>query len=133
MKGIADKLKNFAADRSYDAHIKKCVLWVTAISLSSGMSLGSFLDGIFLSRFDYPYRAPFDEIIWLVFLLASIILWIRYIIFVCKYPNDTGYHVAELLISLIGSLMLTVVVSFIWIFAIGMVHDIKITIGLSHP
>ncbi|MGN0637734.1 MAG: hypothetical protein ACI4J0_05140 [Huintestinicola sp.] len=133
MKKIADKIKNFAADSSYSAHIKKCVLWVTAISLSSGMSLGSFLDGIFLSRSDYPYRAPFDEIIWLVFLLASIILWIRYIIFVCKYPNDTGYMIAELLISLIGSLMLTVVISFIWIFAIGMVHDIKIAIGLSHP
>lgn len=133
MKRIADKLKKFAADSSYDAHIKKCVLWVTAISLSSGMSFGSFLDGIFLSRNDYPYRAPFDEIIWLVFLLTSIILWIRYIIFVCKYKNDTGYQVAELLISLIGSLMLTLVISFIWIFAIGMVHDLKIAIGLSHP
>lgn len=125
MKRIADKLKNFAADSSYSAHIKKCVLWVTAISLSSGMSLGSFLDGIFLSRLEYPYRVPFDEIIWLVFLLASIILWIRYIIFVCKYPNGTGYQAAELLISLIGSLMLTVVISFIWILAIGMVHDLK--------
>lgn len=133
MKRIADKLKNFAADSSYSAHIKKCVLWVTAISLSSGMSFGSFLDGIFLSRNEYPYRAPFDEIIWLAFLLASIILWIRYIIFIFKYPNDTKYQAADLLISLIGSLMLTVVFSFIWIFAIGMVHNIKITIGLSHP
>lgn len=133
MKRIADKLKNFAADNSYSAYIKKCVLWVTAISLSSGMFFGSFLDGMFLSRNEYPYRAPFEEIIWLAFLLASIILWIRYIIFIFKYPNDTKYQAADLLISLIGSLMLTVVFSFIWIFAIGMVHDIKIAVGLSNP
>lgn len=125
MKKIADKIKDFAADSSYSAHNKKCVLWVTAISLSSGMSFGSFCDMFFLSVYNHPYRVPFDGTIWLVFLLVSILLWIRYIIFVCKYPNDTKNQAAELLISLIGSLMLTLVISFIWIFAIGMVHDLK--------
>ena len=133
MKRIADKLKNFAADSSYSAHNKKCVLWVTAISLSSGMSFGSFCDMFFLSVYNHPYRVPFDGIIWLSFLLTAIILWIIYIVFIFKYPNGTGDKIAELLISLIGSLMLTVVISFIWIFAIGMVHDIKIAVGLSHP
>ncbi|MGN1101684.1 MAG: hypothetical protein ACI4RG_05790 [Huintestinicola sp.] len=125
MKRISDKLKNFAADRSYSAHIKKCVLWVTAISLSSGMSFGSFLDMFFLSVYNHPYRVPFDGIIWLSFLLVAIILWIIYIVFIFKYPNDTGDKIAELVISLVISFGLSLIISYIWWLAIGMVHDLK--------
>ncbi|MBP0956294.1 MAG: hypothetical protein J5997_02895 [Oscillospiraceae bacterium] len=133
MKRIAYKLKNFAADSSYSAHIKKCVLWVTAISLSSGISFGSFLDSIGLMEYNHPYRVPFDEIIWLVFLLVAILLWIIYIVFIFKYPNDTGDKIAELVISLVISFGLSLIISYIWWLAIGMVHDIKRAIGLSHP